>query len=338
MVYFELSSRSSNSKRYSSCRIVSPATLAKPSSSRSRSRCGTSGSTVIAEPGDVTYRLTQPDNTTPLSAGTYTDCIITATNDLGTVSEPLTINGTDGFTVSDAPINDTGIQTCGNYAFTDEGDDTGNNNNLDCSATSDNNGNTIPYGQDGQQGRDTIDSENDGNNGNLGFHFTKIDSNGDALPEDATTWDCIRDDITGLMWEVKTDDDTLRDKDWTYSLRNTNASTNGGDSGTSNGGTCENETDCDTETYVANINALSLCGASDWRMPSRLELINLIDHGTQAPLIDDTFFPNTHLGDYWSSTPFYIPSSAWVVNFTGGTVTFEQTSSANSIRVVRDVP
>ena len=41
----------------------------------------------------------------------------------------------------------------------------------------------------------------------------------------------MRDNVTGLMWEVKTDDGGLRDKDWTYSWYNPDATTNGGSAG-----------------------------------------------------------------------------------------------------------
>ena len=40
--------------------------------------------------------------------------------------------------------------------------------------------------------------------GEAGFDFTKLDANGNALPASATSWDCVRDNVTGLIWEVKT--------------------------------------------------------------------------------------------------------------------------------------
>ena len=46
--------------------------------------------------------------------------------------------------------------------------------------------------------------------------YTKLDENGDDLPYEATTWVMVRDNVTGLIWEVKTDDGSIHDKDDTY--------------------------------------------------------------------------------------------------------------------------
>lgn len=94
---------------------------------------------------------------------------------------------------------------------------------------------------------------------------------------------CVRDNITGLIWEGKTDDGGLRDKDNTYTNEG------GGAAG-------------DTSGYVAAVNALNLCGFSDWRLPTMQELINLVDYGKigVAP-INTTSFGNTALGYYWSA-------------------------------------
>ena len=56
--------------------------------------------------------------------------------------------------------------------------------------------------------------------GAAGFDYTKIANDGSELPADAPLgsaageWACTRDNATGLVWEVKTDDGGLRDMDW----------------------------------------------------------------------------------------------------------------------------
>jgi len=89
-------------------------------------------------------------------------------------------------------LNDTGITTCSNET----------ENNLTCPQTD------YP-GQDAEYGRDV--THNDDSDGHAGFSFTKIDENGDDLPASATSWNCVRDNVTGLIWEVKTDDGGLRE-------------------------------------------------------------------------------------------------------------------------------
>ena len=46
--------------------------------------------------------------------------------------------------------------------------------------------------------------------------YTKLDANGDDLPEEATEWVMVRDNVTGLIWENKADNGTIHDKDNTY--------------------------------------------------------------------------------------------------------------------------
>ena len=46
--------------------------------------------------------------------------------------------------------------------------------------------------------------------------YTKLDASGSALPDSATEWVMVRDNVTGLIWEVKTDDNSIHDKDNLY--------------------------------------------------------------------------------------------------------------------------
>lgn len=158
--------------------------------------------------------------------------------------------------------------------------------------------------------------------------------------------ECVQDNVTGLIWEQKTDDNGLRDKDWTYTWYNPDANTNGGHAGTQNGGTCFNRAggaQCDTAGYVAALNAANYCGYSDWRMPTRMELINLLDYGYFRPnpvFITGGFW-------YWSASPYAaLEDSAWIVNsynHGGGFQDYEATVSLGdskedggvSIRAVR---
>ena len=58
----------------------------------------------------------------------------------------------------------------------------------------------------------------------------------------------VRDNVTGLFWEVKTDDGSIHDKDNTYTWYDSNPATNGGNAGTAGEGT-------DTEDFIEALNS-----------------------------------------------------------------------------------
>jgi len=75
---------------------------------------------------------------------------------------------------------------------------------------------------------------------------------------------------------------------------------------------CLNTSRCDTEKFVADVNAAALCGYNDWRMPTRRELLTLVHAGTWNPSIDATYFPNTNAVAFQTGSSF-VPASARVV-------------------------
>ncbi len=198
------------------------------------------------------------------------------------------------------PLNDTGIDWCAD----------GTRGRLACPVAG------WP-GQDAQDGRDaTQDNDADGH---AGFAFTKLDANGGALAASASAWSCVRDNVTGLIWEVKTDDGGPRDQDWTYSWYNPDPTTNGGSVGTPDGtNTCYDPARCDTAKFAADVNQAGLCGASDWRLPTREELRSIVDY-SRYPAIDMDWFPNTPITKYWCSSPYADGTGyAWFVHFSTG--------------------
>ena len=180
--------------------------------------------------------------------------------------------------------------------------------------------------------------------------YTKISNAGVALLDTAVLgtgsndWACTRDNKTGLIWEVKTDDGGLRDKDWNYSWYEPDASKNGGFAGYENNGPCKGSS-CNTFAYKNTVNKQTMCGSSDWRLPTNEELRNLVfcsdgkynqidinssglicttnGNGlkTTSPTIDLTYFPNTPQISFWSSlTTVDNSKNAWGVYFYTGHV------------------
>jgi hypothetical protein len=198
---------------------------------------------------------------------------------------------------------------------------------VDCSNINTGDASTMPR-QDGRFGRDPASAAGvvtKVGGGVAGFDYTQLDSSGVALGSPSTDyattpWDCVQDNITGLMWEVKTTDGGLRDKAHTYTWYSSDGATNAGEAGTADGGdNCSVTTRCDTEKYVADVNATNLCGHNDWRLPSKRELQTLTRLDVNSPVIDSAYFPNTIATGFWSASSYVtLPSMAWVVNFTSG--------------------
>lgn len=248
-------------------------------------------------------------------------------------------------------LNDSGVDWCADGS-TNYATGTAQNKADNCTAQA------ASYpGQDGMLGRDaqarqdTINGTNTLGKigaGAAGFDFTRVCNSGDiagagscpAAPgqgNGANDWGCTRDNVTGLVWEVKTDNGDLRDRDNTYSWYNTVPATNGGAPGTANGSPTCTGSDCDTQSYVAAVKAANLCGGSDWRLPSATELQSIIHYGRAGLLpVDLNFFPNTSSSSYWSSSPYSNSNAhAWVAEFSGGSLGNSTKSISYNVRLVR---
>ena len=191
-------------------------------------------------------------------------------------------------------LNDTGIIYSGKIV----------GNDTDC---------LLRDGQDCNTGRDSIKKDN--TNTMAAFSFTKLDSDGNALADDAKQWRCVKDNVTGLIWERKTFTQDRENKDfqdvkYEYGYYDSHTGLGIKDTGKNIGkDDCGLIGDvCSTEQYVINANTKNLCGLTNWRLPSRFEVFNLVNLGTKDSknvLHSNWLFSDTDnlSSSLWTSSP-----------------------------------
>ena len=201
-----------------------------------------------------------------------------------------------------APVPDTGQTTCYN-----------NDKKIDCPEKDEK-----FYGQDANYKINPIS-------------FQKLDIQGNELPYSATDWSMVKDNITGLIWEVKTNDGSIHDKDNKYTWYDTNPETNNGIEGYTNN-------NINTESFINELNISEYGGYSDWRMPTikELQLINDFDTNENDIAVNKLYFSNNIVDFYWSSTSnAEYPDYAWGVYFSNANDSSKKKSSCNYVRAVR---
>jgi len=148
---------------------------------------------------------------------------------------------------------------------------------------------------------------------------TKIDAKGNILPLTKKTWSCVYDKKTDIVWQAV--------GSAPFSWYNTNPLINLGEPGYDNiitscaGYTVgSSKTYCNTQAYTEKINKQGLCGANNWRLPTKSELWGLVSKKRKNPSIDIAYFPNTPTNGHWTSSMNVgkNPDEPWVIYFDYG--------------------
>ncbi|MFT6269571.1 MAG: hypothetical protein ACJAVV_002397 [Alphaproteobacteria bacterium] len=186
--------------------------------------------------------------------------------------------------------------------------------------------------------------------GEQGFDFTRLDNNGDAIENPSFVFACVRDNVTGLVWQVKENQDanSLNNVDQTFTWYR--EADNGNFAGDLNAGafSCNVQSlACNTKAYVDEVNNEGLCGFFDWRLPELNDLQSIIHYGKSTlPLVDSTFFPflGTSNGQplwYWTRQSSAdgvsndIARNAWAYDMNTGTDGFLDKTLSQRVILVR---
>jgi len=176
------------------------------------------------------------------------------------------------------PIPDTGQITCFN-----------NYSQIDCPEP----GNDF-YGQDGHY---VINPPS----------YTKLDTIGKPLSDNAISCAMIQDNTTGLIWEVQTDDNSIHDKNKTYVWNDAQA------------------------VFIKSLNENNFGGYQHWQLPDILELASITNFNF-IPVMDPIF--NGTSSFYWSSVAASNTDGIWGVNFLNGIVNYSSEDLLKSVRAV----
>ncbi|BCS95552.1 hypothetical protein DSLASN_11840 [Desulfoluna limicola] len=114
--------------------------------------------------------------------------------------------------------------------------------------------------------------------------YTKLDDNSVPLPEHAATWTMVKDEVTGLTWEVK---------------QNADGKANPTDLHDSDNTCTWNEA---KETYIAGLNRNKFGGFDDWRLPTITELLFLSKSQEETLCIDTRYYNHTLRQNIWSES------------------------------------
>ncbi len=156
-------------------------------------------------------------------------------------------------------------------------------------------------GQDAQRGRDALAATGalaKAGGGAAGFDFDALDATGAVTAQGGHA--CVADHVTGLLWSTE----TLGARSW--------------------------------DDAMSAAAGYSRCGVdADWRLPTRRELLSIVDHGASAPAIDGSAFPGTASAPYWSGDGYANDATqAWAVDFTDGDTQRADKARARAVRLV----
>lgn len=134
--------------------------------------------------------------------------------------------------------------------------------------------------------------------------YLKLAADGSELNDLDGPWACVFDRESQLTWEVKSPNENLQ---YVYNSFNMSDETSIKNGSCARDNLTQNWVEydrCNVNDLVAHLNTIKLCGKSAWRVPTSIEMKQIMvkkpNPGERR--FPPTFFPRVVYGPYWTST------------------------------------
>jgi hypothetical protein len=167
--------------------------------------------------------------------------------------------------------------------------------------------------------------------------YTKLDANGAALLDLDTSWAMVKDNVTGLIWEMKNNKNNVPDYANPNDADNTYVWNDSSPAFIESSSVALSSAAANTAEFIKALNDANYGGYRDWRLPTAKELAFIVNYGISSPEPRvDAYFTDTVPAFYWSSNTYdRYPYDAWGVDFSSGASYYRDKFDGNYVRAVR---
>lgn len=154
-------------------------------------------------------------------------------------------------------------------------------------------------GQDADFGLDKTDD---------GFKFKKLDEKGNILDDNSTSFSCVKDERTGLIWEIKSDDKQSPSYKFSTFAIDATQGIKVAKIKALNNASCNNKNgldSCKVSSYITYLNNKNYCGKNDWKVPSYMDYFNILDFSIDKTITINDIVTKNEILYYGLDTKYF---------------------------------